>query len=581
MNIENRELSQKLVDTIDFLKQSISKISVYDLNYYSMTELYYGIANKINELIETYHEFGVSISEEVVKQNECLQYLLNDGLIKEVVNKINQMVANGTMDTIINHNIFNDLNSQIKEKAYRVFVTPYEFGAEKDKDSTQAFKDMINYAHENKLSMMIPKHNFIISDTLPIYSDMVMYGENGSNSINDSCHIKFTGQGYLFDCESTLINIEFRNLVFLGVKGSPYSNSCMKISCQRFKLIGCSIMYFQNCVVLNAINQNVVENVISDNLLQFCNVGIDVINNNNNEFLYSDCIIHNNFIATYKECGIKGYMAQFKITNNQIYTSELSAKADLLFGGYLNYINNNNFGGKTSNIIYDNVLYQGNLYENIISNNMFINPPVNNTNLYCIVIKTNTIAKLLISNNIFGCERFDSNGSGKKYAVYCQGSGYQTSQIINNQGYLYKHIGGDEGTRVNDLYIVGYDKETKGYRIGSSISNEKLILGDKLEIGYNNGVPPTNANNKIGGLISDVSNGNLYISRGQYGNQRCITVPAEGTTVNIDMTSNNKIRDTQEVTKQYPVGDIIIDPNNGNIYISKGSYGNKKLLTES
>ena len=115
MNIENRELSQKLVDTIDFLKQSISKISVYDLNYYSMAELYYGIAKKMNELIEMYHEFGVSISEEIIKQNECLQYLLNDGLNKEVVNKINQMVADGTMDTIINTNLFNELNSQIKE----------------------------------------------------------------------------------------------------------------------------------------------------------------------------------------------------------------------------------------------------------------------------------------------------------------------------------------------------------------------------------------------------------------------------------------------------------------------------------
>lgn len=115
MNIENRELSQKLVDTIEFLKQSISKISVYDLNYYSMTELYYNIAKKINELIEIYHEFGVSISEEIIKQNECLQYLLNDGLNTEVVKKINQMLVDGTMDTIINHNVFNSLNNKIED----------------------------------------------------------------------------------------------------------------------------------------------------------------------------------------------------------------------------------------------------------------------------------------------------------------------------------------------------------------------------------------------------------------------------------------------------------------------------------
>ena len=144
MNIENRELSQTLVDTIEFLKQSISKISVYDLNYYSMTELYYGIANKINELIEMYHEFGVSISEEIIKQNECLQYLLNDGLNTEVVKKINQMVTDGTMDTIINHNIFNDLNSQIKEMVnYKMdYVNVEKYGAKGDgvTDDTQAIR---------------------------------------------------------------------------------------------------------------------------------------------------------------------------------------------------------------------------------------------------------------------------------------------------------------------------------------------------------------------------------------------------------------------------------------------------------
>lgn len=43
----------------------------------------------------------------------------------------------------------------------------------------------------------------------------------------------------------------------------------------------------------------------------------------------------------------------------------------------------------------------------------------------------------------------------------------------------------------------------------------------------------------------------------------------------------DKIRYTTDISTEYPIGDLIINVNTGDIYISKGSYGNKKLLTES
>ena len=113
MNIENRELSQKLIDTIEELRLSINTISVYDFNIYSSMELYYTIANKLNEVIKECYRFEVSISEEVVKQNECLQFLLNDGLMEEVVKKINGMISDGTMNSIINNQLLTSINSKI------------------------------------------------------------------------------------------------------------------------------------------------------------------------------------------------------------------------------------------------------------------------------------------------------------------------------------------------------------------------------------------------------------------------------------------------------------------------------------
>ena len=52
MEIENRTLSEKLINSIEELKKAINKISVYDLSTYTAIELYYQIANKINEIIE-------------------------------------------------------------------------------------------------------------------------------------------------------------------------------------------------------------------------------------------------------------------------------------------------------------------------------------------------------------------------------------------------------------------------------------------------------------------------------------------------------------------------------------------------
>lgn len=43
----------------------------------------------------------------------------------------------------------------------------------------------------------------------------------------------------------------------------------------------------------------------------------------------------------------------------------------------------------------------------------------------------------------------------------------------------------------------------------------------------------------------------------------------------------DKIRYTTDISTEYPIGDLIINVNTGDIYISKGIYGNKRILTES
>ena len=97
------------------LKNSINEISVYDFNSYTSIELYYKIANKVNEIIKELERHEILVNDEIIKQNNVLQEMLDSGLHNEVVNKINDMVNDGTMDLIINQNVLEELNSQIND----------------------------------------------------------------------------------------------------------------------------------------------------------------------------------------------------------------------------------------------------------------------------------------------------------------------------------------------------------------------------------------------------------------------------------------------------------------------------------
>lgn len=108
-------VSKKLIENVTELKKALNEISVYDFDVYTSMELYYKIANKLNEVIKELMRFEGLVSDEVVEQNEKLIYLLGEGLNIEVIKKINQMVQDGTMDSIINHNVFNSLNDKIDE----------------------------------------------------------------------------------------------------------------------------------------------------------------------------------------------------------------------------------------------------------------------------------------------------------------------------------------------------------------------------------------------------------------------------------------------------------------------------------
>lgn len=100
------QVSKKLIENVKELKKALNEISVYDLDVYTSMELYYKIAKKLNEVINELSRFEGVVSDEVIEQNKKLLYLLGEGLKEQVAIKIHELHKDGTLDSIINQEIF-------------------------------------------------------------------------------------------------------------------------------------------------------------------------------------------------------------------------------------------------------------------------------------------------------------------------------------------------------------------------------------------------------------------------------------------------------------------------------------------
>jgi len=71
------------------------------------------LLEKMNKVIQHLNIVG-ELSSDVVKQwNEVMVWLLNGGLELEIIEKLDEWVLDGTLDTIINTNVFGDLDTRI------------------------------------------------------------------------------------------------------------------------------------------------------------------------------------------------------------------------------------------------------------------------------------------------------------------------------------------------------------------------------------------------------------------------------------------------------------------------------------
>ena len=135
----------KISSKLSELKSVDLNCNVFDVYTYdglSMQELLCQFFTKINECIK--------VSNETI---DLASWLVNEGLKIEVVNKLMLWLEDGTLENLINVNLFNTLNNKIDNIGKQIHPS--------GGDDTKAIQDAIN----NYNNVLLCEGEFILSDT--------------------------------------------------------------------------------------------------------------------------------------------------------------------------------------------------------------------------------------------------------------------------------------------------------------------------------------------------------------------------------------------------------------------------------
>ena len=95
------------------LAMRMKLITVEDMNQFTIAQLVYLIANKINELMTNVNQFETDVDDTIKEQNEAIQHLLNEGTLTEVEEIFSQWSKDGTFDRLINQSALKKVNDRI------------------------------------------------------------------------------------------------------------------------------------------------------------------------------------------------------------------------------------------------------------------------------------------------------------------------------------------------------------------------------------------------------------------------------------------------------------------------------------
>ena len=102
------------MDKIDNIGLTRMLTQAYDFDGFTTQEVWSRIAQRMNIIIEHFNYLDSKFNNQKENVDKKLDYLLNDGLTEQVAKQIILRIDDGTMEEIINRNVFNSLNTTIE-----------------------------------------------------------------------------------------------------------------------------------------------------------------------------------------------------------------------------------------------------------------------------------------------------------------------------------------------------------------------------------------------------------------------------------------------------------------------------------
>lgn len=266
---------------------------VYD-DSLTYQELLYKLIAKINEVVESQNQTNENFDELYalfIQLKEYVDnYFKNLDVQEEINNKLDEMVADGTLDNIINEQIFGELNDRIDklEKSGGVVVSVKKWGAVGDgvTDDTTAFITCFNEITENNI-LYIPHGIYVINGTHEFLLKCPIIGDNATfllaNSYfryNENCSV----DGITFNYSDKITAISFksttpakkvviRNCNFVYLKQTPTNRNAVAVrvlseisEIENIEIIGYeSGVIYSNVVGLDS-KYNTINNIFGKNI---------------------------------------------------------------------------------------------------------------------------------------------------------------------------------------------------------------------------------------------------------------------------------------------------------------------------
>ena len=102
------------MDKIDNIGLTRILTQAYDFEGFTTQEVWSRIAQRMNIIVEHFNYLDSNFNNQKENVDKKLDYLLNEGLTELVARQILLLVDDGTMEEIINTNVFNSLNTTIE-----------------------------------------------------------------------------------------------------------------------------------------------------------------------------------------------------------------------------------------------------------------------------------------------------------------------------------------------------------------------------------------------------------------------------------------------------------------------------------